>query len=174
MAIDPSTIPALRDVEPVRSVKTPLRLDYEYTAGVAQSKFLLALEQKRLIGQRCPVTQHVYVPSRGASPESGLPTEGEVELAHAGTVTTYCIVNVQFYGQAMEVPYVSAHVLADGADIPLFGLIQEIDPSEIRMGLRVEAVWVPDDELEPSLENIKWWRPSGEPDADYETYRQHV
>ena len=174
MAIDLSTIEAHRDVEPVRSVKTPSRLDYTYTAGLAQTTFLRALEQKRLIGQRCPVTGHVYVPSRGASPESGLPTEGEVELAHVGTVTTYCVVNVQFYGQAMEVPYVSAHVLPDGADIPLFGLIQEIDPSEVRMGLRVEAVWVPDEELKPTFENIKWWRPSGEPDADYETYRHHV
>jgi len=174
MAVDPSGIAALRDVEQVRSVKTPIRLDYSYTAGIAQTKFLRAIEQKRLIGQRCPKTGHVYVPSRGASPESGLPTEGEVELAHVGTVTTYCIVNVQFYGQAMEVPYVSAHVLPDGADIPLFGLIQEIDPSEIRMGLRVEAVWVPDEELTTSLANIKWWRPNGEPDADYETYRHHV
>ena len=33
-----------------------------------------------------------------------------------------------------------------------------------------EAVWKDDDELETSLENIKWWRPTGEPDADPSTY----
>ena len=40
--------------------------------------------------------------------------------------------------------------------------------------MRVEAVWKDDDELEASFENIKWWRPTGEPDADYETYREYA
>ena len=42
------------------------------------------------------------------------------------------------------------------------------------MGMRVEAVWVPDDELGPTSTRIKWWRPTGEPDADYERYREYV
>ena len=36
------------------------------------------------------------------------------------------------------------------------------------MGMRVEAVWVPD-ESEPTLESIKYFRPTGEPDADRST-----
>ena len=47
---------------------------------------------------------------------------------------------------------------------------QEMPAQDVRMGLRVEAVWKDDDELETSLENIKWWRPTGEPDADPSTY----
>jgi hypothetical protein len=35
-------------------------------------------------------------------------------------------------------------------------------------------VWVDDDELRPNLAAIKWWRPTGEPDAPYESYREHV
>ncbi|HEY4375596.1 MAG TPA: hypothetical protein VGM93_00485, partial [Acidimicrobiales bacterium] len=31
--------------------------------------------------------------------------------------------------------------------------------------MRVEAVWVPDDEIKATLESIKWFRPTGEPDA---------
>ena len=42
------------------------------------------------------------------------------------------------------------------------------------MGMRVEAVWVDDDELKPDLELDQVLRPTGEPDADYETYREHV
>ena len=34
------------------------------------------------------------------------------------------------------------------------------------MGMRVEAVWVDDAELGPTIESIKWFRPTGEPDAD--------
>jgi hypothetical protein len=42
------------------------------------------------------------------------------------------------------------------------------------MGMRVEAVWAPPGERTPSLEAIKYFRPTGEPDAAYEIYREHV
>ena len=41
-----------------------------------------------------------------------------------------------------------------GTDLPLFGLIREMPAHDVRMGLRVEAVWKDDDELGTSLENI--------------------
>jgi len=165
---------ALRGVEPVRGIRTPARLDYTFTAGEATSRFLRGIAAKRILGERCPVCGKVYVPPRGSCPTDGVPTSEQVELAHTGIVTTFCVVNVQFYGQAMEVPYVCATVLLDGADLGLFGLVQEIPFDQVRMGLRVEAVWVDDDELKPDLASIRHWRPTGEPDADYETYREHV
>jgi uncharacterized OB-fold protein len=169
-----SQIPALADVEPVRSIRTPARLDYRFTAGEATSRFLKGLAQKRILGERCPICQKVYVPPRGACPTDGVPTKEQVELPHTGIVTTFCIVNVQFYGQGLEVPYVSATILLDGADIGLFALVQEIPYDQIRMGMRVEAVWVDDDALAPTLESIKWFRPTGEPDAPYDSYKEHV
>ena len=101
-------------------------------------------------------------------------TEEEVELSNSGTVTSFCVVNVAFYGQAMELPYVSALILLDGSDIPLMHLIQETDAHLVHMGQRVEAVWVPDEEIGPTLESIKYFRPTGEPDADWDTYKDNV
>jgi len=40
--------------------------------------------------------------------------------------------------------------------------------------MRVEPVWVDDDERKPTLESIRYFRPSGEPDADYEIYKDYV
>ncbi|HEY8526162.1 MAG TPA: Zn-ribbon domain-containing OB-fold protein [Acidimicrobiales bacterium] len=164
----------LRDVEPVRRIRTPARLEYNFTAGQATSRFLRGIATKRILGERCPECGKVYVPPRGSCPTDGVPTSEQVELPHTGTVTTFCVVNVQFYGQAIEVPYVCATVLLDGADIGLFGLVQEIPFDQVRMGLRVEAVWVDDAELTTNLSSIRYWRPTGEPDAAYETYREHV
>jgi len=81
---------------------------------------------------------------------------------------------VPFYGQKIEIPYVSATILLDGADIGLMHLIQECDAKDVHMGMRVEAVWAPPEERKPTLESILHFRPSGEPDADYETYKDHV
>jgi hypothetical protein len=165
-------LPASLDgVEMVKSVRTPAHLDYSYTPGNAMSRFLRGLEHKKIIGQKCPKCGKVYVPPRGACPTDGVPTVEEVELPHTGTVTTFCIVNVSFYGQGMEIPYVSALVLLDGSDIPLMHLMQEVPYDQVHSGMRVEAVWVPDDEMKPTLESIKWFRPNGEPDMDAASMR---
>ena len=165
---------ALRGVEPVRSIRTPARLDYTFTAGEATSRFLRGIAARKILGERCHVCGKVILPPRGSCPNDGVPTREQVELPDRGIVTTFCVVNVKFSGSAMELPYVCATVLPDGADMGLFGLVQEIPFDQIRMGMRVEAVWVDDDELTHDLASIKWWRPTGEPDAAYETFREHV
>ncbi len=160
--------------DPVTGVITPVNLDYVYAASPEESDFFNALAEGRILGQRCPVCQKVYVPPRGACPVDGVPTTDEIELPDRGTITTFCIVNVPFLGQRIEPPYVSAYVLLDGADIAIQHLVQEIPADEVRMGMRVEAVWKPRDEWGTSIENISHFRPTGEDDADYETYRKHL
>ncbi|WP_219941955.1 Zn-ribbon domain-containing OB-fold protein [Iamia sp. SCSIO 61187] len=155
---------SLRDVEPVKSVRTPAQLDYEFTAGDATTRFLRGLTQKKIIGQRANADSRVYVPPRGADPELGQATPIEVEVAQVGTVTSFCVVNVQFYGSVMEIPYVSALILLDGADLSIMHLIQEVPADEVHIGMRVEAVWRDDADIEPTLESIKWFKPNGEPD----------
>ena len=160
----PITMPAsLAGVEAVRSVRTPAQLDYEFTAGDATTRFLTASTEKRIVGQQAEGGR-VYVPPRGADPELGQPTPIDVEVAQVGTVTSFCVVNLQFYGSVMEIPYVSALILLDGADLSIMHLIQEIPADQVRIGMRVEAVWRDDADLEPTLESIKWFRPNGEPD----------
>ncbi len=160
--------------EAVTRIVTPVRLAYDYAASTEESKFFRGLAEGRILGQRCPACHKVYVPPRGACPVDGVPTTDEVELPATGTVTTYCIVNVPFLGQKITPPYVSAYVLLDGADIAFLHLILDIEADEVRMGLRVEAVWKPRDEWGTTIENISHFRPSGEPDAEYDTYKQHL
>ena len=158
----------------VTGIVSPVNLAYDYAASPEESKFFRGLAEGKLFGQRCPKCEKVYIPPRGACPVDGVPTTDEVELPDRGTVTTFCIVNVPFLGQKIEPPYVSAYVLLDGADIAFLHLILDIDAADVRMGMRVEAVWKPREEWTTSLDNIKYFRPTGEPDADYDTYKQHL
>ncbi len=169
------TLPArLVGVDPVRSIRTPARLDFNYTAGRASSHFLHRVANKELYGQRCPVCKMVYVPPRGCCPTDGVPTVEDVELRDNGTITSFCVVNVPFMGTLMEIPYVSALILLDNSDIPIMHLIQEVPYDQVHAGMRVEAVWVPDEEMGPTLESIKYFRPNGEEDAPYESYKDNV
>lgn len=161
-------------VDPVTGIVTPVSLDYVYATSPEESAFYRGLAEGKILGQRCPACHKVYVPPRSACPVDGVATTDEVELSSRGTVTTFCIVNVPFLGQRITPPYVSAYVLLDGADIALLHLILEIPAEEVRMGMRVEAVWKPRDEWGTTIENISHFRPTGEPDADYETYQHHL
>jgi uncharacterized OB-fold protein len=152
----------------------PIRLEYRISAGPARTSFLRGLTEGRILGRRCPACEKVYLPPRGVCPTDACPTDQDVELPHTGTVTTYCVVNIKFSARAPELPYVCAQVLIDGAHTPLFGLVAGVPAREVRMGLRVQAVWVPPDERGPTLESIKWFEPTGEPDADYATYREYL
>jgi uncharacterized protein len=159
---------------PVTMVTTPVRLHYEHTVAAGESSYLHALAEGRLLGQRCPVCGKVYIPPRGACPTDGVPTTDEVELPGSGTVTTFCIVNVAYPGQRVPSPYVTAAVLLDGADIPFQHLVLGCDPDEVRMGMRVTAVWRPRAEWGTTPQNIDHFRPAGEPDAPYESYAHHL
>lgn len=153
-------------------VERPIKLGYTYTAGQAQTRFLRGITEGRILGERCPQCGKVYVPPRGSCPTCGVLTADQVELDGKGIVTTFCVVNIPFAGQAVECPYVSASILLDGADITLFALVQEIEAADVRMGMRVEPVWR--DVRTPSLESIAYYRPTGEPDAPYEQWRIHA
>ena len=82
--------------------------------------------------------------------------------------------SLPFQGQRIKPPYVAAYVLLDGSDIPFLHLVADIDAHEVRMGMRVEAVWKPREEGGFGIDNIEYFRPTGEPDADYDTYKHHL
>ncbi|MFF4536086.1 Zn-ribbon domain-containing OB-fold protein [Streptomyces aureus] len=150
----------------VTGIVAPARLDYVYSPGRAQSAYIAGLAERRTLGERCPSCRKVYVPSRGACPTCGVATAEQVEVGPRGTVTTYCIVNIKAKNLDIEVPYVYAHIALDGAGLALHGRIGGIPYDEVRMGLRVEPVWSEDGRYPDH------YRPTGEPDADYETYKE--
>ncbi|MEV0261726.1 OB-fold domain-containing protein [Streptomyces sp. NPDC050617] len=152
--------------DPVTGIVAPARLDYRHSPGRAQTRYLAALAEHKTVGERCPSCRKVYVPPRGACPTCGVATAEQVEVGPRGTVTTYCIVNIKAKNLDIEVPYVYAHIALDGADLALHARIGGIPYDQVRMGLRVEPVWT-DGGRYPDH-----YRPTGEPDADYDAYKE--
>lgn len=162
------------DAEPVTGIVTPIDFSVKHTAAPQEAVFLKGLMEGKLLGARAKLDGKVYFPPRGADPRDGSPTDDFVEVSDKGIVTTFCIVNVPFMGQRLKPPYVAAYVLLDGADIPFLHLVLGVDASEVRMGMRIEAVWKPREEWGLSMANIDHFRPTGEPDADYDSFAHHL
>jgi uncharacterized OB-fold protein len=141
------------DRDPVTLLVVPTSISIQHTASAPESIYLRALQQGTLLGARSGEDGKVYFPPREADPATGKALDQFVELPDTGTVTTFAIINIPFAGQRIKPPYVAAY---------------------IRMGMRVQAVWKPQDQWGLGIDNIEHFRPTGEPDADYDSYKHHL
>ena len=141
-----------------------------------------ALREGKLIGHRCPKCGLVYAPPRGYCPIDVIETTDadEVQLADRGVVTNYTVVTpVAYYGQEATEPFAKVSVQLDepGGSLSLQDVL-EVGVDEVRVGMRVEAVWAPEAERNvDEIGNRSWgsaegcirgWRPTGEPDVPAE------
>ncbi len=173
-AASTSGLATVNAAEPVQSVRTPIRIEYDYTPGAGLSAYLRAIKDKRILGDKCPVSGQVFVPPRGVSPVAGVRTTDLVELPDTGYIESFNITRVPIRGRDdLHPPYCSAWIVLDGASVGFIGLVSGVDADDVRIGMRVKAHWKPDDELEMSATNILWWEPTGEPDVPITDY-EHV
>ncbi|MBN3456100.1 Zn-ribbon domain-containing OB-fold protein [Mycolicibacterium sp.] len=171
----PEPVPDMTDArDPITMLVVPTAIEIQHTASLPESTFLRGLQEGKLLGARTGDSGKVYFPPKEADPATGKELDQFVELPDKGTVTTFAIINIPFAGQRIKPPYVAAYVLLDGADIPFLHLVTEIPADEVRMGMRVEAVWKPREEWGLGIDNISHFRPTGEPDADYDSYKHHL
>jgi hypothetical protein len=84
-----------------------------------------------------------------------------VRLGDEGTIVSYTIVHLPFHGMTIELPFITAWIRLDGADVPFAHLLGDVPPDGVRVGQRVGARWAPDDELAPTWESIRYFRPIG-------------
>ena len=160
--------------DPVTGITTPIRLDYRYTPGRTTSEGLKAIKEGRMEGRRCPSCRKVYFPARGGCSMCGQEFAETVQIKETGTLATFAVVNVNFANRVIDLPYVTAEVVFDGADTTTMVLLRGVAPEETRMGMRVKAHWIPKEEWDYSLANIDYVEPIDEPDADYDSYKDLV
>ena len=160
--------------EPVTGIVTPIGMSVTHTAAPAESEFLRAIVEGRILGRRRSNGPEVYVPPRDYCPSDGVAMGEYVEVADVGTVATFGIVNVPFAGQEITPPYVTAYILLDGSDVPVQHLVLGCEASAVRIGMRVRAVWAPESERPASMKAITHFEPRGEPDTDPATVATHL
>lgn len=158
--------------EPVTMMEAPINLNYHYTAGRASTHFLTEIRKGRLIGLRCEDSEDVYVPPRGSCPKRGAPTTVEVPMSGKGSIESFTIVHIPIPGNPIKPPFVVANILLDGASLSFIHLVSEVNNEDVRIGMRVEPVWKPENEWTYSFENIRYFRPLDEPDTDIDALRK--
>jgi uncharacterized OB-fold protein len=144
-----------------------------------RKRFIAALLDGRILGQRSPVSGKVYVPPRGYDNLERVPMgeEDDVVVADTGAVSSFTVITpIQYHGQQETEPYIRASILLDGTDQAINQVdVRDIPPEDFRVGMRVRAVWLPPERRTGAgIDNrgaawdgvIERWEPTGEPDDD--------
>lgn len=137
------------------------KLEYAWDAGVAIGRYLAELKKEHLIGIRCPECRRVMVPPRVVCEWCFRPLNEWVYLEDTGTVNTFSLCYVTWDMRRVKEPEIPAVIEIDGAS-PGHGIMHrlgEIDPQEVKIGMRVKAVWKPEDERTGAITDIKYFKP---------------
>lgn len=131
-----------------------------YSAGAVGSRFLIELrDNARIMGTRCPKCNRVYVPARSICKDCFGQLKEWMEVAQTGTVVTYAMDSVAKPTQPVATPIIYGIVQLDGADTGFVHMLGEAEPEEIRVGMRVRAVFKPKEQRTASILDIKYFKP---------------
>ena len=184
----PPQPPLVAGEEPVRLTEHLIGVRISEALQPARARFAQGLLAGKFIGQRSPATGKVYVPSRGYDQMARVEmTEADdVVVSDRGAISSFTVITpVRYYGQKETEPYVRASILLDGADSAIYGVdIRGASVDDVRVGMRVRAVWKPPAERDVSnFDNrqggdweqvIERWEPTGEPDVDPARLKEYV
>ena len=134
---------------------------YDWDCGVAISAYLNGLKEGKILGMHCKTCDRTVVPTRSFCEICFEDDIEFVELQSTGTVNTFSVSHVRWDVTPADPPELPAVIEIDGAD-PLKGILHmlgEVEPDDIKIGMKVEAVWKPEGEREGSITDIKYWKP---------------
>jgi uncharacterized OB-fold protein len=128
----------------ITNVSVPFTFEYKYRIGEPLDKFIDGLAAGKFVGTKCPQCGKVLVPPRTVCGSCFIGLNQYVELSATGTLTNFTIGRVKIAeGEVVQVPdpYVIGQIKLDGADSLIEGLVKKVDPRDVKVGMRLKAVF---------------------------------
>ena len=145
-----------------------------YSAGAVLSRFLIELrDNERIMGTRCPACNLVYVPARSVCRDCfGQLTEW-VEVSRHGTLLTYTVAYEPNPVRPSSPPITYGIVQLDGADTGFVHMLGEVDLGQLKVGMKVQAIFKVREERQASILDIKYFKPTPKASKTKRASRPH-
>ena len=144
-------------VEPL-VYQSQISVPYHWWAGETASRFFLSLRDKRqILGTKCGGCSKVYAPPRKTCPQCFHRDMTWVELPPLGELVTYTVVQRQLPALPKKAPVMFGLIRLDGADTALLHMLGDVEPKDIAIGMRFEAVFA--EERKGTILDIAYFRP---------------
>jgi uncharacterized protein len=131
-----------------------------YTAGTGGQIFFHALKTRgKLIATRCGPCEQVYLPARSFCERCFAELTKQVEVKRTGRLVSYTLSYVDHDGARLRHPEALALVQLEGATtLILHYLLSVDDPTEVKIGCKVETVIKPKAKRLGSILDIEGFR----------------
>jgi uncharacterized OB-fold protein len=134
---------------------------YAWDTGIGIGSYLASLKAGVILGSYCSTCRKIVVPPRTVCEWCYRPMAEFVPLHDTGTVNTFSLCYVTWDVQRIKEPEIPAVINIDGAS-PLHGIMHmlgEIDPKDVMIGMRVQAVWKRPKDRVGSINDILYFKP---------------
>ncbi len=141
-------------------------LKYAWDNGVAVGRYLAELKNGKIIGKTCRSCKRVLVPPRLFCETCWRPTDEWTFVKDTGTILTCVVSHVNWDSSPVKegVRYHTPAVIElDGAgkDQGILHLIDEMEPYDIKIGMKVRAVWKDPKERIGAITDIRHFKVIG-------------
>lgn len=110
------------------------------------------MKEKKFRGLKCSKCDTVYVPGSTFCRKCLCDIDEIVEVEDTGEVMSFAVEMADVRGNPLEEPRITAMIRLDGADSWIVGVVEEIDWHDMKVGMKVKAVWV--DEPQGTLADV--------------------
>lgn len=136
-------------------------LKYSWASGEAVGRFLTELKNGKIIARKCDKCGRILVPPRMFCEDCFRDTDEWVYVKDTGSINTYSIAHVGTDAHRLAEPLYVAVISIDGASdlMGFLHVLNEVTEKEIKVGMKVQAVWKPSNERVGSILDIRYFRP---------------
>jgi hypothetical protein len=136
---------------------------HKFEAGRTGSRFLRELrDNKKILGLKCHNCNKVHVPPRSTCKECFAKLDKWVEVNPEGKLLTYTVLRVPRDAEKdvlkRQLPVAYGIIKLDGADTGFVHMLGEVDLDNIKIGMRVKAVFK-EDERTGNILDINYFKP---------------
>jgi len=161
----------LKNIDDFPNISDAPDLRYAWDNGFAISTYLDGLRKGKIRGSLDTRTNRMLVPSRPFSEIADLsPVTNYFNLPDTGEVKTFTLSHVNCDSSPLPKGKVNifAVIALDGIteDMGLVHLLGDIKAEDVKIGMRVKAVWQPESKRTGSILDIKYFAPLGRKKAD--------
>lgn len=131
-----------------------------YTAGIAGERFFREIKENgQFLATVCLDCDITYMPPRLYCEECFSHLDEWVDVTALGHVHTFTVVHRDLDNDPLAEPRIMAFVTLEDSDGGMVHYLDEIEPEDVYLGMRVEAVLKAKEEREGSINDVKYFRP---------------
>ena len=139
-------------------------LGYAWDNGVAIGRYLAELKQGKIIARVCHECHRIMLPPRMFCELCFRPTDEWAYVEDTGVVNTFSIARVNWDASRRgpkEPPLIPAVIQIDGATkgMGILHMLGEIEPDDVKIGMKVRAVWKKPEERTGAITDILYFKP---------------